>query len=283
MCNAYIELTNLERYYPTNIPIMKFQHLILLSFLLVSFHAKSSVEVMGSLKQSQKTQPGAIVKGEIRIQNNDATDQEVRVYQTDLLYNLKEQVYYDTPVTHARSNAKWIDYSPKSVILKAKETRNIEYTITIPSGDSIKGTYWSVIMVEGVSPIDPTQTGDLNIRTVTRYAVQIVSEIENRGIGSLKFMEPTLIKGEGNSLFLAVDILNDGEHYIAPEISMELFDEAGNSVKTITAPKKGLYPTTSSRFRLDLEGIPSKKTYKAMIVAAGTDEDVFGLEYTLYF
>jgi len=176
-----------------------------------------------------------------------------------------------------------MQYSPKTVILKSKESRNIDYEITVPKNDSIDGTFWSVIMVEGVTPIDPNQTGDLSIRTVTRYAVQIVNELSNKGRGSLKFDEPTLIKGEDKKLFLAIDLTNDGDHYISPEVSIELYDENGTSVKTITAPKRGLYPSTSTRFKLDLEGLPSKKTYTAMIVAAGADNDVFGLEYTLYF
>ena len=138
-------------------------------------------------------------------------------------------------------------------------------------------------MIEGVTPIDPNQKGDLSIRTVTRYAVQIVTEMTDKGNGSLKFLEPTLIRKEDKKLFLAVDLINNGDHYISPEVSIELYDETGTSVKTIAVPKKGLYPTTSTRFMLDLEGLPSKKTYKAMIVAAGSDNDVFGLEYTLYF
>jgi hypothetical protein len=264
----------------TNMIIRRF---VLSLLLFISLSASASVEVIGSLKHIQNANPGEVIKGEIKIQNNDLTDQEVRVYQTDLLYNFQEQTFYDEPGGNKRSSAGWIQFSPKSVILKGKETRNIEYEITIPQNDSLIGTYWSVLMVEGVTPIDPTQKGDLSIRTVTRYAIQIVTEMVNKGKGSLKFIEPTLIKGEDNKLFLAVDLTNDGDHYISPEVSMELYDEAGTSVKVITAPKKGLYPTTSTRFKLDLEGLPPKKTYTAMIVAAGQDNDVFGLEYTLYF
>lgn len=253
----------------------------LLLFLSMTAHA--SVEVMGSLKHSFKGKPGDVMKGEISIQNNDDTDQEVKVYQTDLLYNLEEKTFYDEPGNHKRSNSHWIEFSPKSVILKANEVRLIQYEITVPADETLKGTFWSVIMVEGVVPIDPNQQGDLNIRTVTRYAIQMVTEMTDEGAGSLKFMEPTLVKEANNKLFLAVDLLNNGDHYIAPEISIELFDDAGESAGIITAPKKGLYPTTSTRFKLDLEGIPSKKTYKAMIIAAGQGDDVFGLEYTLYF
>jgi hypothetical protein len=98
----------------------------------------------------------------------------------------------------------------------------------------------------------------------------------------LKYMEPTLLK-EGEKLFLGVDLINNGDHYISPDVSIEFFDDKGKSIKVMTLPKKGIYPTTSTRFKFDLEGIPGGKTYQAMIVAAGLDNDVFGLEYTLYF
>jgi len=259
-----------------------FAFIFLLTLLPLSIFA--SVEVIGSLKQVFNSNPGEVVKGQIKIQNNDPTDQEVRIYQTDFLFNSKDQTFYDEPGKVKRSNAGWINYSPKTVVLKSKESRMVDFEITVPKGDSIIGSYWSIIMVEGVEPIDPNQKGDLSIRTATRYAVQIVNEINEHGKGLLKFAAPTLIKSEdGKKLFLAVDIQNEGDHYISPEVNMELYDSNGNLVKKITAPKRGLYPTTSTRFKLDLEGIPSKKTYSAMIVAAGSDDDVFGLEYTLYF
>jgi hypothetical protein len=262
---------------------MRINRILLSLLLLIPLSTHASVEVMGTLKHLHNVNPGDVIKGSITIQNNDTTDQEVRVYQTDLLYNFQDKTFYDEPGGNKRSNASWIQFSPKSVILKGKEVRNIEYEIKIPKNDSLKGTYWSVLMVEGVTPIDPAQKGNLNIRTVTRYAVQLVTEMGDKGIGDLKFMEPTLIRKDNNRLYLAIDLTNEGDHYIAPEVSIEFYDENGASVKTFTASKKGLYPTTSTRFMLDLDGLPSKKTYKAMIVAAGSDNDVFGLEYTLYF
>lgn len=257
--------------------------LIILVFGLLSSQSFASVEVIGSLKQVYQTSRGETVKGQIMIQNSDTSDQQVRIYQTDMLYNFQEQTFYDNPGSNSRSNAHWVNYSPKTLVLKAKETRNIEYEINTPNSDSIKGTYWSCIMIEGVSPIDPTRTDGLSIRTVTRYAVQLVNEMNDKGNGSLTFFEPTLSREEGDKLFLAVDILNNGDRFISPEVSMELYDEDGNAVKTIKADKRGLYPSTSVRFKLDLADLPSKKTYTAMIIAAGQDQDVFGIEYTLFF
>ena len=242
----------------------------------------ASIEVVGSLRHIHKGMQGDVYKGEIKIHNSDDLDQEVRIYQTDLLYNFEDFTFYDEPVTHNRSNAKWMQYSPKTVIVKGNETIYIQYEISIPQSDTIKGTYWSVLMIEGVIPIEPDQPGQLNITTVTRYAIQIVTEIADKGIGELEFLEPTLITVD-DQLFLAIDIVNTGDHYIVPEVSIELFDEAGESVKVIKAPKKGLFPTTSARFRFNLEGIEGEKTYQTLIIAAGQDEDVFGIEYTLYF
>lgn len=257
-----------------------------LSLFFVSITCDASVEVIGSLRHAFTCSPGQTVSGQIRIQNSDPIDQEVRVYQTDYLYNYLDQTFYDEPGVengNKRTNAAWVDYSPKTVILKGKESINIDYQITVPAIDTINGTYWSIIMVEGVDPIDPTQTGQLNIRTVTRYAVQLVNEVTNRGEGKLTFMEPTLIRPDTSTLFLAVDLLNEGDRYISPELNMELYDDEGTLVKKLSLDRKGLYPQTSVRFRFNLEGIPSKKTYTAMIIAAGQDDDVFGLEYTLYF
>ena len=246
-----------------------------------SFFSMAAVEVEGSLRHVQNGMRGDVYKGEIKLHNSDEFEHEVKIYQTDLQYNYKDFTFYEEPVTHNRSNAKWIQFSPKTVIIKGNQTTYIQYEVTIPKSDTIKGTYWSVLMIEGVIPIDPNKPGQLNISTVTRYAVQIVTEIAERGSDELKILEPTLIT-EGDKVFLAIDIENIGGNYISPDVSIELFDDHGTSVKTIKVPKKGLYPTTSARFRFSLEGIEGKKTYQVVIIAAGQDKSVFGLEYTLY-
>ena len=261
-------------------PIKLFFVLFLVA--LFPFLSSASIEVVGSLRHINKGVQGDVYKGEIKIQNSGEIDQEVKIYQTDLLYNFEDFTFYNDPVSHNRSNANWIEYSPKTTIVKANTDMYIQYEVTIPEGDTILGTYWSVLMIEGVTPIDPAQEGEFNINTVTRYAIQLVTEIEDNGEGKLEFQDPILIS-EGDLLFLAVDIVNSGDHYIVPDVSIELFDESGQSVKVILAPKKGLFPTTSARYRFNLEGIEGEKTYQTVIVAAGEDEDVFGLEYTLYF
>ncbi|MFA6260562.1 MAG: hypothetical protein WC760_03780 [Bacteroidia bacterium] len=249
---------------------------------LLPFISSASIEIDGSLRLVHNGVQGEVYKGEIKIHNSDKFEQDAKIYQKELLYNYKGFTFYDEPTTHNRSNANWIKFSPKMIRLKAGETAYIQYEVSIPKHDSVKGTYWSVLMVEAVNPIDPNQAGQMNINTLTRYAIQLITEVPDPNKGKLIFMEPTLVK-EGDKLFLAVDIENSGTHYISPDVSIEIYNEKGESIKVIKASKKGLFPTTSSRFKFDLDGVPGGKTYKTVIVAAGANDDVFGLEYTLYF
>lgn len=248
---------------------------------IIPLGASGSVEVIGSLKINAVGKPGNVITGEIKIQNSDNFEQGVKVYQTELLYNYQDYTIYAEDETHPRSNRSWIRFSPELVTLPANSTSFIQYEISIPPEADICGTFWSILMVEGVSA-DISAEAELSIKTVTRYAIQMITDIEDKGKGLLEFMKPTLIT-EGDKLFLAVDLVNTGDHYISPEISMELFNEAGESVAVIKANRKGLLPTTSARYRLDLAGLTGNQTYSCLIIADGKEEDVFGLEYTLYF
>ncbi len=262
---------------------MKFNNFFLtvLLLLLLPFSSKASIEVVGSLRHVHKGIAGEVYQGEIKVQNTGATDQEIKVYQTDLLYNYKDYTYYDNPGLQKRSNANWIKFSPKTAVVKANSSIYIQYTVTIPNSDTLKGTYWSVIMVEGVTPPVPSQNG-ITINTVIRYAVQIITEMKNKGVGKLVYLKPTLVK-EGDELYLAVDLENPGDHYIAPDLSIKFFNQEGDQVNELTAPRKGIFPGCSTRFRFNLKGIKSGQTYQTVIVAQGEGQDVFGLNYTLYF
>lgn len=263
---------------------MKFKKLFIVSLLaiMLPFSLHASIEVVGSLRQVHKGVAGDTYKGEIKIQNTGATDQEIKAYQTDLSYNYKDFTYYDAAGSQKRSNAKWIQFGPKTTIVKANSSIYLQYTVTIPHSDTLKGTYWSVIMVEGVAPIKPSQAGQVTINTVIRYAIQVVTELKDKGVGKLTFMKPTLIR-EGKKQYLAIDMKNTGDHFIAPDLTMKLFNKSGSLVKELTAPRKGIFPGCSTRFRIDLDGVKSGEDYPSVIVAQGTGQDVFGLNYTLYF
>lgn len=248
---------------------------------LLPFYANAGFEVVGSLINKYSAQKGETYSAKIKIHNTGDGEQEVRIYQRDYLFNYTGASFYNEPGTHKRSNAAWIQYGPKTLLLQGKETQDVQFEITVPQNDTLTGTYWSVLMAEGTSQLDPNARGQLNINTSIRYAIQIITNIGQTGTGALEFQKPGIVT-EGDKTFFDVVLLNTGERLISPEVSMELFDTTtGESVKVIKAPKNGMYPTTSTKCRFPLEGVPTGKTYLSLIVADGTGDDVFGLEYTL--
>lgn len=255
--------------------------LALLAFGLYPFYVNAGFEVKGSLIYKYTAQRGEIYSRVVKIHNTGDTDQEVRIYQRDYLYNSEGASFYNEPGSNLRSNALWTQFGPKTMLLKGKETQDLQFEITVPQDESLVGTYWSLLMVEGVGQLDPNTRGQLNINTSIRYGIQLVTNIGLTGTGELEFQQPGMVS-EANQQFFEVKLMNTGERLISPDVSMELFDaETGESVKVIKLPKNGMYPTTSTKWRFPLEGIPTKKTYKAIIVADGSGEDVFGLEYTM--
>lgn len=262
---------------------MPFQKILLVLILagLTFISANAGIEVLGSTLLKYTAQKGETYSTVIKIHNTGAKDQEVRIYQTDYLFNYKGSSFYDEPGSQKRSNAPWIQYSPKTIVLKGNETQNIQIEVAVPQNDSLRGTYWSLLMVEGVRPPNPNANGQLNINESVRYAVQIITNIGNTGTGQLEFQNPGVV-AEGDKQFFDFVLFNTGERLISPDVSMELFDTAtGESVKVLKAPKNGMYPATSTKWRFSLEGIPTKKTYKAVIIADGSGDNVFGMEYTL--
>lgn len=259
---------------------------ILMAIILISLlhsYVNAGVEVLGSIIYKYAAQKGETYSIVIKVHNTGDRDQEVSIYQNDYLFDYTGASFYNEPGTNNRSNASWINYSPKTLLLKGKETQNVLLEITVPEGDTLVGTYWSLLMVEGARPIDPNAKGQLNIHESIRTAIQIITNIGQTGTGELEFQNPGIVF-EDDKLFFDFVLLNNGERLISPDVSMELFDaETGESVKVLKAPKNGMYPTTSTKWRFPLEGLPTKKTYNAVIVADGSGDDVFGLEYTLEF
>jgi len=262
---------------------MKAKNILLIVVILglMPFRILAGFEVVGSLTNKYVAQKGEKYSATLKVRNIGDTEQEVKLYLRDYVFDYQGASLYNEPGTLKRSNATWIQYSPKTIFLKGNEIKDVLLEINVPQGDSLSGTYWSVLMVEGVGQIDPSSKGQLSINESVRYAVQIITNIGKTGTGQLEFENPGIVT-DNNKTYFDFVLINTGERLISPDVSMELFDETtGNSLKLLKAPKNGMYPTTSTKWRFSMDGIPTGKNYKAIIVADGTGEDVFGLEYTI--
>jgi len=234
----------------------------------------ATIVVLNGLTHENQVQTGETYRGVIEVQNTGDAEKGVRVYLRDYWFSYQGESRHDKGGTLERSNANWIDYNPELLNLGPGEKATIDFEVQVPQNDSLRGTYWSVIMVEGISKPDTTSRTGVTINTAIRYAVQIITNIGNSGTRDIQFLGLDIAR-ENESNVLDVFIENTGERLLRPELALELFDEAGNSAGIVKADPRKTYPGTSVKISLELEGI-KPGNYTGVLVADCDEDHIFG-------
>lgn len=251
-----------------------------LIILMGSLQLNANILVLNGLTHEQTSQPGETYRDKIEIQNNGTEAQSVKVYARDYWFSYTGESRHDMPGTMERSNAAWVNYSPQLLTLGPNESAIIDFEVQVPDNDSLKGTYWSVIMVEGIIPPDTAaSTRGVTINTAIRYAVQVITNIGETGKKDLKFLGLELTeKGEDKVLNVAVE--NTGESILKPEMSVEVFNQDGNSLGVFKTDRRKTFPGTSITSSIKLVGIEPGK-YTAILVADCDEDHIYGTNITL--
>jgi hypothetical protein len=259
-----------------------------LAFWLLSFCLPASAGVViGSLTLEREARAGETYQGSVVMTNNEDTPQDVIIYQTDYLFASDGSNQYGKPGTHTRSNANWITFSPRQLQVPPHQSSQVSYVVHVPVDSALTGTYWSMIMVEEVPPPLPDSMLQLArnvaaVRQVMRYGVQCVTHIGESGATKVTVTGARLEELENHKRELQVDVENTGERWIVPAAWMELYDTEGRYVGRFETSKKRIFPGTSVRFHIELDGTFSGR-YKALVVLDNGDQSVFGAKYNLEF
>jgi len=254
--------------------------LLLFIFSVICFNSNANILVLNGLTHETASQPGGTYKERIEIQNSGTEKKDVQVYIRDYWFSYTGESRHDEPGTMKRSNASWINYNPQLLTLEPNEKGYIDFEVNIPQNDSLNGTYWSVIMIEGITPPDTTAgSRGVKINTAIRYAVQIITNIGETGNYDLQFLGMELAQ-ETNQKVLKVAVENTGDYILKPEMSLEIFDADGNSKGVYKADRRKTLPGTSITASIILEGIEPGK-YTAILVADCDEDHIYGTNISL--
>ena len=253
--------------------ILKF---VLISFILLfcGFNSIGNIVVLNGLTHENNAIPGETYRTQIEIHNMSDEAKSVKIYSKDYFYSHTGETRHDAPGTMDRSNANWITYQPELLNLGPDEKALVNIEVQVPENKALSGSYWSVIMVEGIVPPDTTNTVGVSIRTAIRYAVQVITTVGSEGVRDLTFQGLELSKNEDESM-IGVVVQNSGEVLLKPEVSLELFDEEGNSVAIFKADKRKTLPGTSIKITIQLEGI-KPGVYNGVLVADCGNDSIYG-------
>ncbi|MGB9858245.1 MAG: hypothetical protein ACPLKX_09025 [Dictyoglomaceae bacterium] len=263
----------------------RFLFFLLFIFLLIPTPLFASVSIIGSLTREFIVLPGDKLEGGIILKNNKDKPVEVSIYQVDYLFYADGRNIYGKPGSNPRSNANWITISPKRLMVPPKATSTVSFKIQVPKESNLKGTYWSMIMVEPIGEVrienieDESGKIKIGIHTVIRYGIQIITNISDTGEKKVKILNRRLIRSSNNTYIFQLDLENIGERGLQPKVILELYSKKGGFVGKFEADKRIIYPGTSVRYELNLKGI-EKGEYKALMIIDNGDK-IWGAQYNL--
>jgi hypothetical protein len=237
----------------------------------------------GELTRQFVVQTGAKVDDTVVVHNNSDKAVEVKVYQTDFLNHADGSTQYDGPGIAPRTNSPWITFTPRQLTVPAHGEVSVYYTIKTPADDKLKGTYWSVLMVEpsaeGTFQPAKAETGkpSVGIRSIVRYAIKIVTHIGETGSRDIKITDRKIMDRDGKR-FLQMDIENTGERYLNPSGRVELYDSSGHQAGRFSLDSTRIYPGCSVRQMVPLTGV-GVGAYNAVVIIDNGDDYVWGAQY----
>ncbi|WP_156309071.1 WxL protein host-binding domain-containing protein [Sphingobacterium endophyticum] len=254
--------------------------LMLVSLFATQLHA--GIVILNGLTHIYRTEKGNVYRGMIEVQNTSTGPQTVKIYLQDLSYKHDGNIYYSPPSTNPKSNAGWIKINSNLLNLKDREKAEIHYEITVPDSINTEGSYWSTIIVEPVDEIIPNKnTSGLQISSIVRYAVQLITNYSADGLKPKLVFEKIDLDGSGAYPRLMVALANEGPIYCRPTVSIELYDtKSGKKIAHISSQAMGLLPNTSKTYPILVEGAPPGR-YRAVLYAADQDHNVFSVQAEL--
>jgi hypothetical protein len=207
----------------------------------------------------------------------------VRLYQTDYSFDADGRSRFDSAGQSSRSNARWITLARRSITLAPMSEVAVAYQVAVPTADALSGSYWSTIMVEA-APMNArpsaSDTPQLGLGTVVRYATQVATHLGERTTRQLTFSEAKVVAETDTALF--IDVKNTGDRAYRPAMWIEVYDERGTLSAKARQQRGLLYPGTSLRQKFALSGMKSG-AYRVVVFADAGADAVFAAPFSVRF
>lgn len=269
---------------------IRFLGLVLVIILISATESTAQITVESTLADDTEITAGSSYERKIVIANRSNETQQARIYQTDYLFDADGNNYYGQPGTTVRSNANWIHTGQSVVTIPPLETASVAYRVDVPAewnGEPLEGSYWSMIMVEGIPSGSPESTllkspstVQVGLREIFRYGVQVATHVRDTGSRRLLVSSSTLVMGDDGALQLHLDIENVGNRLARPNNWVELYDANGSAFGRHEGTTSRIYPGTSVQNRYDL-GDLKPGSYRALVILDSGDGDVDAAEFML--
>ncbi|WP_341227336.1 hypothetical protein [uncultured Arcticibacterium sp.] len=253
--------------------------IILLSVLLFSSTSLwAAVVILNGLTHVHSVSSGDKITGQVVLRNESEEAKRVIFYKQDFTaYCGEGNKYLDASKT-GRSLGKWLSTTLDEKTLEPNEEYTLFYSIELPSSLE-KGSYWSVLMIEGADPVNKVQPNGISVNSVMRYAVQIIADNGTAETSGLLVSDLNMKDASETIKEMKVTVKNNGEFSEKVRLYLEVYDEDGNKIETFRGLNRRIYPHMCSTYVLELKDLP-KGTYESVLVMDNS-KDLFASNITL--
>jgi hypothetical protein len=255
--------------------------LILVALFSISHISNANVVVLNGLTHVHKTTSGSTITGVVKLKNTKDTEQRIVLYFNDMFQECGKETVLTAEFSHKNSILKWISTNINERVLKPKEDYELIYTINVPEGVEVDGSYWGVLMIEIEKPIkeDELEYG-VKLESKVRYGIQIIMDINERTPSELDFYDIKFLE-EDTTKTLNVSVQNKGTFYVQPTLILEVFNEEGNKTKKEEVKFKKIYPGFCKAFSLDISDLSLGAYSAVLMVDYGENLYAIDLEFEI--
>lgn len=258
----------------------KYTIIILIFLLVITIKTEAGLVLNTRLCHIYEIGKKEILTGKIKLKNTSNQKIKVRLYKRDYTFNFRGENFYKEPATLKRSNATWVKLDRNNVILKAKQKKNVSYRVKIPSRDGLRGTYWSMIMVEEIPlRISVNNDNQVNMYQNVRYGIQVITNFQEKGKLKLHFQDPSFKKLENDQYFFTVNVFNKGITAINSKTRIILVDKAsGKVLNKFKQEYARIFPDSSIKVKQKFN-LTDKKEYRIIILIGNNERGYNGQKY----
>lgn len=246
--------------------------LLNLLFSIALLHA--NVIVVNGLTHTYSGVSGQTFQGEVVLVNPTEVDQRVLFSLSEAIYNCESGRAFVEDLDHKNSSTSWFDGSVLDKVLASKEKYIYKYSITIPYDATLKGSYWTTLMVDVDKPIREETANGIGLNTKMRYAIRLLTDVNVKEDVEIDFTNIELkLNTQKNKRELVVKMLNGTVFIENVKLTLEVYDAGGNRVLETETKRLAVFPEVCRDFIVDVSGLPDGN-YQCIILANSREEFV---------
>lgn len=235
--------------------------------------AFASVTIINGLTHMYNGNSGDVIEGEVVLINGSDIEQRVKFSINEAIFSCGANRIFTEKNPHLQSSSEWIDSGITERLLLPRERYVHKFKIRIPKDQSLKGSFWSVMMVYVERPIkEEMLNNSIGLNTKIRYAVGLLTNVNGYDQPNLDFEQVQLEDKTGKKA-LGIKMKNDGAFIEGVKLSLEVYDANGNKVKVLETDRNLVFPGVCKDYIIDISDLP-KGEYQCLLLAEARKEYV---------